>query len=95
MKTTRYFRAFTLVELLVTIAILAILAALLLPALNAARGKGQSSVCAGKLKQIALANHMYANDCDEFSFWNGKGCLLQGMNGSFACPVCLGDIFYF
>lgn len=66
MKTTRYFRAFTLVELFVTIAMIAILAALLLPALNAARGKGQSSVCAGKLKQIALANHMYANDCDEF-----------------------------
>ncbi len=59
-------KQFTLVELLVTIAVIAVLAGMLLPVLNSAREKGRGASCTGNLKQIALANQMYANDNDEF-----------------------------
>jgi prepilin-type N-terminal cleavage/methylation domain-containing protein len=55
-------RAFTLVELLVTIAIIAILAGLLLPALSRAKENGKRTSCAGNLSQINLAIRLYAGD---------------------------------
>lgn len=53
---------FTLIELLVVIGIISLLAAMLLPALAAAKRKGQQAVCESNLKQMALANSMYLND---------------------------------
>jgi prepilin-type N-terminal cleavage/methylation domain-containing protein/prepilin-type processing-associated H-X9-DG protein len=55
-------RGFTLMELLVVITIIAILAALLLPALSKAKQSAQKSVCQNHLRQLQLAWTMYADD---------------------------------
>jgi prepilin-type N-terminal cleavage/methylation domain-containing protein/prepilin-type processing-associated H-X9-DG protein len=55
-------RFFTLIELLIVIAIIAILASLLLPALNRAKESARSIACANNLKQYGVMMSMYSSD---------------------------------
>lgn len=61
-----FHRNFTLLELLITIAILAIIVSLLLPALGKARGKAHSITCTNNIKQLGFANFSYSSDFDGF-----------------------------
>lgn len=66
---------FTLIELMIVIAIIAILAAILVPNFIRARAQGQLTACKSNLKNIGTAMEMYSTD------WNGKYPTDTGMAG--------------
>lgn len=65
MRTSVPKNAFTLIEMLVVIAIIAVLAALLFPVFARARSQSKKDVCLSNLRQLGQAVVMYAADYDE------------------------------
>ena len=94
-------RAFTLVELLVVIGIIAVLIAVLLPVLNRARQQAKQAQCSSNLRQMGQALGMYVNDWKyypacwgnntdgtAFAIWPPRLRLyLNGNQDVFYCPA--------
>lgn len=59
-------KAFTLIELLASMAIIALIIAILLPALKNARDSTKNVVCASNMRSIGIGLHLYGNDSDGF-----------------------------
>jgi len=55
-------RGFTMVELMIVIAIIAVLASIIMPKMTGARNRSTIAACKGNLRQIATAMEMYANE---------------------------------
>lgn len=86
--------AFTLVELLVVVAIIALLAGLLLPALSRARSQAQATRCLSNLHQLGIGCALYENDnADRFpetahqaASWIGT-LAVYGLTNIYRCPL--------
>ena len=74
-------RAFTLVELLIVIALIAILAAILFPLFGSAREKARQTTCINNLRQLGTATHLYIQDYDERIY-----------PSEYECSATLGDL---
>ena len=78
-------KAFTLVELLVVVGIIALLVSILLPALNKARAAAQAVQCSSNMKQLALAVTMYATDNN--GWYPSNDCTLPNPNNAAAAKA--------
>ena len=78
--TARHF-AFTLVEMLVVLAIIALLASLLVPTIQHSQARAQAAQCVSKLRKMGVAHALYQNDNDGYLADNSRQRLPPGVNG--------------
>ncbi len=102
MITSRTWHAFTLVEILVVIALTSIMAAILYPIIGKARENSRQSICMSNQKQLAQAMQQYVQDnnntfpgvvgfVDEGSSWHNAVRAEHYSNAIFACPNTMAD----
>jgi len=82
----RYNKGFTLIEVLIVIAIISIIAAILFPIFASARGKARQAQCTSNLRQIGQAVLMYVQDNDGVYLPYGQGGL--GTKAAPTIPTC-------
>jgi prepilin-type N-terminal cleavage/methylation domain-containing protein len=84
-------RGFTLLELMVVVAVIALLAGLLLPALNQTRVSARACQCLGNLRQWGLATMLYAADHDDYLPREGSPNGLSTREGWYvSLPLAMG-----
>ncbi len=86
--------AFTLVELLVVIAVIAILASLLLPTLAKAKEKGMAMRCLSNLRQMQIAWQLYSTDNNDWVPPNRANRLGTGIDKDPNISWVAGELYY-
>jgi prepilin-type N-terminal cleavage/methylation domain-containing protein len=94
-------KGFTLIEVLVVIAVIAILAGIMFPVFSQVREKGRQVMCLSNQKQIGMALRMYqqdydgrnmhSNDCDYWPVWVNSQLILGNYMRNFAVWRCPSD----
>lgn len=102
-RASHRLRAFTLIEMLIVVVIIALLAALLFPVFNSVRSAGRITTCQSNLRQIGMAMQLYQNDYNRFypdlrtpppgCSWSSNIAHYTKGDAVFTCPEAPNKVF--